>query len=333
VLLYEIKAGELPFTGQTDFDLAAAILDRPPRALPATTPAAVCDVLQRCLVKSPDDRYRSAVEIRNALAGAYVHAGYGLPPGGRHPSGEPGRSPADATGMRRVRRRTLLSLAPILIVAVVFAWWAVVRRGPLAPHAAGSPPMLAVLPFHLEGVGSNDDYLAVGIADGIITRLASVRSLRVRPTVAVARYQQSTPDSATVARDVGATHAVYITGRHVGSRYEMGLQIVRTDEGSVVGAGAFESSSLVDVEEQIARRVVRAFNLGLSEGERASLARQNTENAAAYEEYLKGRTALVQMGESAVQAAIAAFEKALQLDPGYAPAQAGLAMALVRRPW
>ncbi len=141
-------------------------------------------------------------------------------------------------------------------------------------------------------------------------------------------------DPAAIARELGATHVLSGTARRGPDGYVVDLRLVRTD-GTTERHETIDvpSDRLLKLEETVAEQVVRMFKVGLNARERDRLGRQLTTNTAAYEQYLKGRTALTQVGEQGVDAAVNAFRRALQHDPKFAAAQAGLAMALVRRPW
>jgi serine/threonine protein kinase/TolB-like protein/Flp pilus assembly protein TadD len=338
VLLYEMTAGELPFAGHTDFELAGAILHDQPRSLPESVPHALRLVIERCLAKNPGERFGSAEEIRDALMNVQVAAEFRpslsviATPGEQRPMN--GRRSNAIAWLRSSPAR--LVIAGALLGAVGAGWWALHDRPESVSSVHAMPrPMLAVLPFRLEGAGLDDRHLRIGIADSIITRIAAVKALRVRPTASVVRYLRDDADAGTVKHDLGVTHVLQGIAGRVADHYELAVQLVKTDDGTVLWGDRFivATSNLMDVEERVADRVIRGFNLGLSDRERAQLGRQSTTNTAAFEEYLKGRTAVIQIGEQAVDAAVRAFEKALELDPNYASAQAGLAMALVRRPW
>jgi tetratricopeptide (TPR) repeat protein len=219
------------------------------------------------------------------------------------------------------------------VAAIGVGWWAFEKWHTAGPIHGSHVTRLAVLPFRVTGTGAAAEQLSLGIADSIIARLSAVRSLRVRSADAVARYLYG-DTNADAARTLDVTYLLHGTARRVANAYEIAAQLRATD-GRAVWEDTFTvaDGSVMEIEERIADRVVQVLNLRLSDGERARLAHQYTANTAAYEAYLEGRTALLQVREQEVDVAARAFEKALVLDPNYAQAQAGLAMALVRRPW
>ena len=107
------------------------------------------------------------------------------------------------------------------------------------------------------------------------------------------------------------------------------VQLVRTEDGAAVWGDRYDvvRSDLLTVQDQIAQSVAEALKVQMTAAERERLFRRYTENAAAYEAYLRGRAQLHRYTPQALHAAIGAFEQALRLEPNHAPARAGLALA------
>jgi serine/threonine protein kinase/TolB-like protein len=338
VLLHEMTTRELPFTGHTEYELAAAILHAPPRPLPDAVPGAFRLLIERCLAKNGAERFASAAEVRQALSEVLNTITREEEPGGAAAIAEAGWRRAERPRSSALRsRRTWAALAVVLLVALGGAWWTLQhRREPASGPPSSGLPVLAVLPFRLEGVSlnlSNQDR-GVIIADSIIARLSRLRLLRVLQVGSIVPYRNGEANPATIGRELGATHVLSGTARRVADQYAVDLRLVRTADGTESHETIpVPSDRLLKLEERVAEQVVRAFNLGLSDTERERLTRPITTNSAAYEEYQKGRTAVLRGGEEAVDAAVSAFRGALHHDPNFPAAQAGLAMALVRRPW
>ena len=335
VLLYQMATGELPFTGHTEFELASAILSSPPQPLLRNTPHALRSVIERCLDKNRDARYASAAEVREALAAVSGRSAFDRTALDDATVIEPGRPLI--RGWRRVvtlPHRARFALAIVLLAGIGVGWWAWGRQDGSAPPSGSPSATIAVLPFRVEGAGSSADHLRLGIADRITARLSSVRSLRVRPVDAVARYLHGEPN-AREARDLQVRYLLIGTARRSDNAYTVAVHLVETADNSTAWQQTFivHDGSVITIEERVATDVVRFLDPALSDRERARLTRRHTPDASAYEQYLIGRTALLQLGEQGVNAAVRAFENALALDPNYAEAQAGLAIALVRRPW
>jgi TolB-like protein len=172
-------------------------------------------------------------------------------------------------------------------------------------------------------------HLGVGIADAIVTRLANVRSIRVRPTSATLPFEQSGVDPVQAGRQLQADHVLTGTVQQVEDAYRFNLQLVRVSDGMSIWGHQIDVSrrSLLDVEDQVAPQVVAALQLQISTAERTRIDRRYTDNPEAYEAYLQGRALLANYSDSNLRQAMEHFERALRADPHYVLAEAGLATA------
>ena len=195
-------------------------------------------------------------------------------------------------------------------------------------NASALPISLAVLPLRTTSEG-NENVLAAGIADGIITRLSNVTQFRVRPTSAVARYHGVDVDARAAGRALESQYVLMGTIRSGGGRVRITVQLVRTSDGSPVWGDRFDvpREDLLRVEDSVVERLSSALRVQVSDAERKRVYRRYTSNAAAYERYLMGRSRLRSLTQQGAIDAIAEFEAARDLDPDYALAYAGVATA------
>lgn len=224
------------------------------------------------------------------------------------------------------------ALATVLILAALATTAAiVVFRSTTSPDRARTWEALAVLPFRsLESAPGESDPLGMGLADRIITRLSGQNVLVVRPTSAVRGYATGHRPSATElgrALDVGVLLDGHI--QRAGDLVRVTVQLTDVAQGSIAWAEAFDqpTAELFKLEDAIAERVAGALRLQLAAAEQARLRRRYTENGRAYLAYLEGRESLLRYTPEGTARAVAAFERALELDSGYALARAGLATA------
>ena len=205
-------------------------------------------------------------------------------------------------------------LGAVVFGGGAYAAWTV--RG----TATGAPPTLIVRPFSTRG---SDARLGVGLADVISARLSSQR-------IAV---RSGSERSSTEGSDGGgvASDTFSLNGEVSQAGPEMVVSARLTDvaTGATTWSEQFRvrTDELFSVEDVVAERVVVALSLRRAAGEQARLRRRYTSNAAAYEAYLHGRAATVTYTPAGTREAISAFQLALQRDPAYALARAGLAMA------
>lgn len=215
---------------------------------------------------------------------------------------------------------------------VAAALWLAGRRAgpPPATPLETARPQLAVLPLRLVGdVTAADRHLGVGIADAIITRLATVRQIGLRPTAAVLSYADAPVEPARVADTLAVDHVLVGTIQPTATAYRVTLQLVQSPTGSVAWARSYDvvRGTLLTLQDTIAEQVVEALRIELSAGDRERFRRRYTANAEAYELYVRGRASLVNYTEAEMKTAIDAFERAIAIDPGYALARAGLSIA------
>ena len=178
-------------------------------------------------------------------------------------------------------------------------------------------------------VSPGDEHLAVGIADSIITRLAAVKQIGLRPTAAVLQYADAPADTARAAKALAVGHVLVGTIQRNSDTYRITLQLVQSSDGTVTWARSYDvlRSALSNLQDTIAEQVVDGLRLELTAAERVRVRRRYTDNAQAYDLYLRGRASFVNYTEKTMKEAIDDFERALKLDPDYALARASLATA------
>jgi TolB-like protein len=263
--------------------------------------------LVRALAKVPADRFASA----GAFAAAMVRAAA--------PDAPPSR-PLDSGWWR-------LAAAVGVLGLIAGALW--LRRPASSAVSHAGPTPLAVLPFKALGLPGDSGVLTVGIPDAIITRLAGVHQLRLRPTSAVLRYQAAGTDPQAAARELGVEYVLAGTVQSATDRLRVSVQLLRASDGGALWGAHYDLSrqDLLSLQDSIAERVSGALAVRMNAVEQERLFRRYTDNVAAYEAYLRGRSELARVSEDGTRAAVAAFERALALDTTYALARAGLAMA------
>ena len=308
-VLYEMLAGEPPFTGPSAQAIAAKRVTGPVPAISRvrdTVPPGVERALTRALARVPADRFTSAAELAAALEASALE-------------------PVDLRPRKRSRFRLPQAAAAVLLLLGGIYY---LTREVGTSKTAGPIP-LAVLPFRTFGAAGDSDVLSIGIPDAIITRLAGVRQMRLRPTSAVLRYAGKDTDARQVGRDLSVGYLVTGTVQAAANRLRVSVQLVRAVDGSPVWGSAYDLArqDLLTLQDSIAQRISTSLSVQLTSDEHDRLYRRYTANPAAYEWYLKGRSQLARITEEGTREALQSFERALALDSSYALAQAGLAMA------
>jgi TolB-like protein/tetratricopeptide (TPR) repeat protein len=226
---------------------------------------------------------------------------------------------------RRSRLRVALLLLGLSAAAAggVFGLWTWLRPAP-------PPPSVAVLAFADMSPGHDQEYFADGIAEEILNALAQVQGLKVIGRTSSFSFKGKNEDLRTIGQklDVGALLEGSV--RKEGNRLRVTAQLVRTADGSHLWSQTFDrdQAGIFAVQEEIAREVVAALKVKLVPGHAPSTQWKRTANPVAYNQYLLGRHVWQRASPEGYRRALAAFEKALALDPGYAPAWAGASIVL-----
>jgi len=239
--------------------------------------------------------------------------------------------PAQPQPAKRRSRTPVVAAVLTLAVAAIVAWTsrAAARRDAAAPAATDRSAQLAVLPIRVLTDGENGTLMGIGIADAILTRLANVRSISIRPTSAILAFAASGADAADAGRRLNVEHVLTGTVQRLGDVYRFNMQMLRVSDGAPEWGQQIDvpRSDLFALEDQVSAQVVAALQLRLSAVERERLSRRYTDNLAAYEQYQEGRALLANYSDANLRKAMERFRRALAIDPSYVLAEAGLAIA------
>jgi DNA-binding winged helix-turn-helix (wHTH) protein/TolB-like protein/Tfp pilus assembly protein PilF len=238
--------------------------------------------------------------------------------------GPPAESPAAAGPPRVPRARALAPGAIVLavMVAVTLAW--VWRRSPRG--AAGVPVRsMAVLPFR--SLTNDGEYLGLGMADALITRLGATKQLRVASTGAVQKYVRPGLDPLVAGRELQVDSVVEGNVQTSGDRLRTTVRLLRVADGSTVWAGTFDErlTDIFSVQDSISQRVAHALALELTEAQKSLLTRHDTTDSEAYQLYLRGRFFWNKRTRDGFERGVAYFRQAVDRDPAYGRAYSGLA--------
>lgn len=228
----------------------------------------------------------------------------------------------------RQRLKPTIIIAVFLLAGLVTAvlWLTSRSRSAKTVAEVGS---IAVLPFKSIDAGAGDEYLGLGMADDLITRLSNLRRVVVRPTSAVLKYGSGNPDPVAAGRALGVESVLEGSIRRAGGRIRVTVQLVSVADGASLWAEKFDEkfTDILSVQEAVAEHISQSLALRLTGDERRLLTKRYTNNVEAYQHYLKGRYFLNRRTEAGYQKCLEHFQEAIRLDQRYAPAYAGLADA------
>jgi serine/threonine-protein kinase len=328
VVLYEMLAGEPPFTGPTAQAIAARRLsgEAPSvRQLRPSVPPGVEQAIRRAMAAVPADRYASAGELARAL-------GETPAPSGATASAVPTvQVPAAPTARpRRYRSVALLGLGFILGLGVLFGW---LRRHGDAGTPGGGARRLAVLPF--DNLGSaEDEYFADGMTDEVRGKLAALQGLQVIAHRSAAEYKGTTKSYQEIGRELGVDYLLIGKVRwekqaEGQSRVRVSPELIEVASSSTRWQQPFDAvlSDVFQVQGQIAGEVARALDVALGAPERERLEVRPTRNLAAYDAFLRGEEQsqrLTELDPGVLERAAASYERTIALDSTFVQAWARL---------
>ena len=327
-VLYEMLAGEPPFTGPTAQAIIAQVLTDSPRPIQprrAAVSAAIDAAIAKAMARVPADRFATAADFARALGAAESPT----------PSSEvisaPTAAPAAGASRRRVRVSPVLAvfvLGLLLGIGALFAW----RRG---QGADASTKRLAVLPFENQGAAT-DEYFAAGITDEIRGKLSAVPGLQVTARASAGQYKGSTKTPEQIGRELGVEYLLTGTVRWEGEgatrRVRVTPELIAVATSSTRWQQAFDTtlSDVFQVQAGIAARVAQELDVALGASARQRLQEKPTDNVAAYDAFLRGEEATQSMSASdavPMRRGLAYYEQAVALDSSFVEAWAQLARA------
>lgn len=309
VLLYQLVNGRLPFGGRTPFETSSAILGESPQPMDRRVPLALRLVIDRCLVKNPDERYQRAADVRAALEAILTRRAWGVV----------GRLliPTPRKGIR-------------IAAATAVALLVIVGAARIRERLAATTPTfgtIALLPLGNTVGRPAQDFYAAGVTDALIAQLGAVGDVRVISRTSAMQAGASGKTSRDIARGLGADAVVQGTLHHASGMIRLDLRLIDGGTGKEVWSKRFERGSreILVLQADATRELASAVRAGLRPGATERLTMVPAVNPDVYEAYLKGRFEWNRRTASSLQAAITHFGRALELDPTYAPAHAALA--------
>ena len=316
VVLYELVTGVQPFVADSAVRTAIKRLHEPPPSprvhVPDLDPRWEATIL-RCLARDPADRFSTALDVVASLEGTGVEEAAAKRP--------PSRRWAVSAGWRAA----VFSLTGALVLVAI----ALVAGRVWLNRASTDAPIdsLAVLPFVNVGADPNAEYLSDGLTENLINSFSQLPRLRVVPRSTVFRYKGRDLDLQQIGREL-TVHAV-LTGRVVqrGDTVNIQTDLVDVAADSQLWGRQYTLTiaDLMTVQEEIATAVSDRLRLQPNADEQKVLTRRYTENPEAHQLYLKGQFYWNRRTAPTLKRAVEYFQQAIERDPAYALAWAGLA--------
>jgi serine/threonine protein kinase/Flp pilus assembly protein TadD len=327
VILYQMSTGQLPFNAEAPLLVLEKIRDAEPEPFVAIDPAfpsVAAKIIGKLLQKDPKHRYQNARDLLSDLEEIDTPtARFSLP--------MPSRS---SIGRTRPRHWLRAIVAAVAVIAGGALLYYIGQRQkpqpePAAPTAPGPIRSMAVMPLENISNNSKDDFLSVGLADALVTKLQSIPSLQVRPTSAVVDFRKNKVDSKTASERLRVDGLLEGRFLAAGDLVRVNLQLTDSRTGYSVWADTVDGNraNLIKLIDDVSSRTVTGLNQKLGVEKESHASEPRSSNPKAFEEYLKARAVTGSLVPAEYQSQITYLKRATALDPNFAAAYADLAIA------
>jgi eukaryotic-like serine/threonine-protein kinase len=315
VVLYELVTSHLPFQGEYEAAMSYSTLNESP--LPVTSmrkdaPQALEKIIHRCLEKDKSKRYQNADEMVSDL---------------RTVQQAISRTETFSTKHSKVPW-VVAAIAVVLAVIGIFLFF---------PKSASQPTnrkSIAVLPFKNLNDSKEDEYFSDGITDDIIAQLSKITQLKVISRTSTMQYKDMNKNVREIGKELDVATVLEGSVRHAGNQVRIVAQLIDAQNEGHLWADTYdeEMTQVFAIQSDVAQQIAAALRAKLSPFEKGRIEKKQTENTEAYQLYLKGRFYWNKRRLDDVNAAIMCFKQAIDKDPEYALAYAGLASSCVVMP-
>jgi len=364
IVLYEMLAGKVPFSGETVNHTIVSILEKEPLLL-ENVPHEIQRIIRKSLTKDVDMRYQSArdllidlknlrreLDIQGELERSVVpnrDTANPFPENSTHMFSSGGES--TVSGQRAATQsvttssssleyavtqarshKLVTSIAALLLLGIIsavgyFGFWS---KG----SSSGQINSIAVMPFVNDSGNPDIEYLSDGMTETLINSLSQIPNLSVKARSSVFRYKGKEIDPKKVALELGVQ--AILTGHLIqrGDQLSLDVELIDAQTENAIWGNKYErkAADLVSLQSEVARDVSSKLKSKLSGADTAKVEKTYTTNPEAYQFYLKGNYHWNKRTADNLKRSIEYFNQAIEKDPGYAQAYAGMALAYVLLP-
>ncbi len=302
VVLYEMLAGRRAFSGGSSAATMGAIVHKNPESLNA--PPALEAIVRKCLSKSPDGRFQTATDLRQAL------------------------EEASTRGISALKRRAIALAIAVSLLVIASAGAVVYLR-----RSKAGIDSIAVLPLENRSNDPDAEYISDGVTESINNSLARLPSLKVTPHSVALHYKGKAMDVQKVGDELGVQTVLTGDVRQRGDDLTINVELDDIRNGKQLWGEQYNRkvADLLAVQSDIAREVSQRLRSQLSAEDQQKLTKGSTDNPEAYRLYLKGKYYTNKLTKEGFDTGIDYFNQAIAVDPNYALAYSGLAFNYVNQ--
>jgi serine/threonine protein kinase/tetratricopeptide (TPR) repeat protein len=331
IILYEMATGRVPFEGETALAIAMkqkGETPKNPKELNPHIPDDLTGVILKCLEKERSRRYQAASDVRAELE----RIEKGLPTTERVMPERKLFTSKQITVSFRLKKVIIPAAAFVAVVVIGIALIKVLPKKATFPAA---PPnrSIAVLPFENLGDPGEDEAFSSGITEDITTQLSKISELDVRSQTSAMKYKKSDLGIKEIGRELNVVYILDGSVRRADSKVRITTRLIDTATDKNIWADTFDRDmkEIFAIQSDIAQQIAAALKATLTPAEKERVEKKPTKDIRAYEYYVKGREYYSRYKKEENEQAIELYKKAIELDPDYALAHAGLAHAYMQR--
>ena len=343
VVIYELLTGLTPFQGNSMSESFANLInaEAPPLALPASS---ISEELQRIvskmLRKEKGDRYQTSKDLLVDLKSVKENIAFDEKTGNSrsdasdkstrflpqhtNPLGHGDTIATDSKGKTALLGKMALVLLAVASIGLAYYLYSGSRSS-----VSNERRSLAVLPFTNASQDASAEYLADGVSESIINNLSQLSGLKVMSRNSSFRFRKDQSDTRAIASQLNVENIVTGDIKQVGDKLVINVRLINAADDSQIWGNQYVSTitDVIAAQNDIAQAVARNLKVRLTPNDTAILSKRYTENVEAYQLYLRGRFHVFKLLPDEIRQGIAYFQQAIDLDPNYALAYAGIADA------
>jgi serine/threonine protein kinase/Tfp pilus assembly protein PilF len=315
VILYEMLAGEHPFKGDYEQALMYSIVNEEPEFISkirTDVPLEVEKIIEQALSKNPQKRFQSMHELWQALEQAAANIQLGK-----------SKTASVYRLGRRQRKFVLRSLPVVFVLLTILVYFALLK------DLFASPVSIVLLPLENISRDAEQEWFTEGMTDALITDLARINNLRIISRSSAMKYKGSKKSAAEIAAELGVSYVIEGSVVKAEDLVKISVRLIDAASDEYAWAQEYERDfkDIFSLQGEVAQAIARQIQVNLTPGEKTYLSEKRQVNPEAHEAYLKGNFYLYKLTRRDIETALQYFELAAKLDPGYALAHAGIALA------
>ncbi len=310
VIMYEMLVGEQPFKGEYEVGMIYSILNTEPKPLTtlrADVQLELEEIVKKTLAKNADERYQQVEEFLVDLQSL------------KRDSGSSIASQSRVSGRQTKRNRSYLVYSLIVFIVLLLAsatyFWIATSENTPETNELHKLKSIAVLPFDNISPNPNDEYLADGLTDEMISKLSKIRNFRVIARTSVMRYKETFKNVAEIGDELGVDVLLEGSVRKARDDLRISAQLVdvKTEMSLWSDEYNLQLDDIFDIQDRVSRSIVEALELKLSPQEKFQLLERPIDNIHAYESYIKARQAIASFDVAGMQRALRDIRNALEI--------------------